>query len=256
MHRIVDPVAEAISFTQKLNQTGLHLKFREHPLEASFLKRQNRFSVLVRLKGQAVAAHLPNSGRLGELLVPGRRCYILPALNPLRKTHYDLVLIETPNGLLTSTDARLPNQLFAKAFESTLLPEFENYSHLEREVAYQQSRLDFRLSNSGQICYVEVKSVTLVNDGIALFPDAPTTRGTRHLSHLMALKQSGFDAAIVFWVQRGDAVKVRPNCESDPVFAKTLADAQQKGVQILAYKSDVRVDGFEFMGSIPVKVTC
>ena len=244
----------AILSIQKSNQIGLHLKFKDHPLEASFIKRLNRFSVLVQLQNETVTAHLPNSGRLGELLVPGRRCYILPALNPLRKTHYDLVLIETPNGLLTSTDARLPNQLFAEAFQARLLPEFEGYSNLEREVVFHESRLDFRVANADKTCYVEVKSVTLVNDGIALFPDAPTMRGTRHLNHLMELKQAGFDAAVVFWVQREDAVEVRPNRESDPVFAETLAACQWNGVQVLAYKSDVTVDGFEFIGRVPVVV--
>ena len=131
---------------------------------------------------------------------------------------------------------------------------FDNYSGLVHEVPYENSRLDFRLAGGNRSCYVEVKSVTLVQERTALFPDAPTLRGTKHLNHLMALKKAGHEAAIVFWVQREDAVKIRPHHISDPVFADTLKACAQQGVRVLAYKSRVTVEGIEFIGEIPVKL--
>lgn len=228
------------------------MKFGILPLQGIFLQRLNRFSVLVELNGKPVKAHLPNSGRLGELLVPGRRCYVLPASNPLRKTDYDLILVETPAGNLTSTDARLPNRLFTEAFKQAKLSAFCHYTQIEPEVPYENSRLDFRLSAGNLNCYVEVKSVTLVEDGTALFPDAPTLRGTKHLNHLIHLKNKGHDTAIVFWVQRDDAKEVRPNVVSDPLFSETLRACSLQGVRILAYMSKMTVDGTEFMGTLPV----
>ena len=230
------------------------MKFKTLPIQAVFLKRLNRFSVQVRLNGRIEEAHLPNSGRLGELLVQERRCYVFPADNPIRKTRYDLAMIETPEGGLTSTDARLPNTLFREAFDRNQLAAFQHYSRIDHEVPYEKSRLDFRLSGSNSSCYVEVKSVTLVQEGTALFPDAPTLRGIKHLNHLMVLKKSGHESAVVFWVQRDDAIRVRPHHTSDPVFSNTLNACANQGVRVLAYKSRVTVEGLEFMGEIPVKL--
>ena len=150
-----------------------------------FLRRDNRFRATVIVDGQEAWAHVPNSGRLTDLFVPDRPVWLARAANPARKTSYDMKLVEL-SSCLVSVDARLPNPLFAEAVETGRLAGF-NYPKIEREVTVGGSRIDFRLSGTDGICWVETKSVTQVEDGIACFPDDPTERGSRHLQELMAL---------------------------------------------------------------------
>jgi len=145
-----------------------------------FVRRDNRFRVIVEIAGERVAAHLPNSGRLTELLTPNRLCWLTGFDTPRRKTRFDLTLMEYA-GTLVSVDARLPNALFAEAWATGQLEPFRGYDCVDREVRLGESRLDFRLSGPDGVCWVEVKSVTLVEEGVARFPDAPTARGVRHL---------------------------------------------------------------------------
>ena len=179
---------------------------------ARFIKRHNRFLASVRVNGERDWAHVPNSGKLVDLFVPGRRIWLAPAGRTGRKTPYDLKLVELESGLV-SADARLPNKLFAEAVRGGRLGGFP-YQEIAAEVSYKRSRLDFRLSSlkvsdtsreqmpgssgvsgtylNDEVCWVETKSVTLVQEGVALFPDVPTARGSRHLQELMELKASGF----------------------------------------------------------------
>ncbi len=206
-----------------------------------FLERQNRFRILVAVDGRPVAAHLPNSGRLTELLTPGRQCHLVPHPAPHRRTPFDLLLVEYA-GVLVSVDARLPAPLFAEAVQEGQLPEFSGIARLEREVRCGESRLDFHLDGPDGPLWVETKSVTLVEDGVALFPDAPTLRGQRHLQELIARVAAGERAAVVFVVQRPDAVAFAPHRQADPVFAALLAEAARAGVGVYAYCCDVRPD--------------
>ena len=146
------------------------------PLVAGrFVRRDNRFRVTVEVEGEPAAAHLPNSGRLTELLTPGRACWLASFDDPRRKTRLDLVLVEYAS-VLVSVDARLPNTLFAEALAAGRLEPFRGITRFEREVQLGESRLDFLLRGPAGACWVEVKSVTLVEDGVARFPDAPTAR--------------------------------------------------------------------------------
>ena len=171
--------------------------------EARFVRRLNRFAATVSLNGREVMVHVANSGRLRELLQPGSLCYLTDQPGSHRKTAYDLslVAIDRPRGdgvrepaaaygtergpaqdsLLVSADARLPNALVWEAWRDGTLPHFEGYPSARREVRYHDSRLDMLLESPAGQCYVEVKSVTLVQDGVARFPDAPTDRGRRHV---------------------------------------------------------------------------
>jgi len=187
------------------------MKIAGNLVEGRFVARDNRFRVTVELSGQEVWAHLPNSGRLGELLVPGRRVLVIERPGPQRKTGYDLSLVEM-EGRWVSVDARLPNDLVAEALARGKLPPLGGYPTVRREVAYGRSRLDFLLEAPDKpACLVEVKSVTLVVDGLGCFPDAVTLRGRRHLEELDGAIQAGYRAAVIFCVQRDDAAGMRPH---------------------------------------------
>jgi sugar fermentation stimulation protein A len=229
------------------------MRFDETLVKSRFIERRNRFCVIVELRDCTVRAHLANSGRLRELLVPGRTVYCSPASSPDRKTDWDLRLVETETGVLVSVDARLPNTLFKEAFLEGELPCFSEYASIEAEVTTGDSRLDFRLTGAEQPCWVETKSITLVKGATGFFPDAKTLRGTRHVQHLTALKQSGARAAVIFVVQRSDAEFVKPNDASDPVFGKALREAVSCGVEVFAARCRVGLEGVWWDTSLPVR---
>ena len=158
-----------------------------HLVPGRFETRANRFRVSVTIKGTTVDAHLPNSGRLTELLTPGRRCWPARMEAPHRKTDYDLKLVKYA-GTLVSVDARLPNPLVAEALRRRQLPAWRRCRDFDREVRLGKSRVDFRLTTPEGHLWIETKSVTLVERRVALFPDAPTARGTRHLHELITAK--------------------------------------------------------------------
>ncbi len=216
-----------------------------------FLRRLNRFAVEVRLGRQRVPAHLPNSGRLHELLVPGYPIW-MARREGQRRTHYDLQVVGLPDGTLVSADARVPNFLFREAWERGELPPFQAYTTLEAEVPLGEGRVDFRLSGSEGVAYVEVKSVTLVEDGIGLFPDAPTVRGRRHMAALIEARADGIQAFALFVVQRPDARAFRPHDQADPDFGRILRAAAAHGVQILAYRCEVSLEEIRLTDPIPV----
>ena len=206
--------------------------------EATFVARDNRFRVTVDLNGRHAWAHLPNSGRLTELLTSGRRLFLRSTTAPDRKTAYDLVLVDL-NGVLVSVDARLPNSLVEEALREGTLAPFDGYERIRREVRWGESRLDFVLDGKDQRCLIEVKSVTLVREGTALFPDAPTMRGRRHVEELRQAVTEGERAAIIFVVQRGDASAFAPNHAADSSFGRALREAVEGGVEIYAYACQV-----------------
>jgi len=221
-------------------------------IPGQFLKRDNRFRATVILNGRKTLAHVPNSGRLEELFTPGRPVWLAPAGNLNRKTAFDLKMVEY-NSVLVSVDARLPNPLVQEALASGQLNGF-SYPEIKREARYGESRLDFRLSWPEGVCWVETKSVTLVENGVALFPDAPTSRGRRHLLELIKAYQSGQQSAVLFIIQRPDAEHFTPHIEADPEFAFTLAQAAVAGVQVRAFTCQVSLETIEIAREIPVQI--
>ncbi|MEZ4770508.1 MAG: DNA/RNA nuclease SfsA [Caldilineales bacterium] len=227
-------------------------------LPARFVRRDNRFRASVLLDGAPLSAHVPNSGRLGELLVPGAAVWIRRhARGAERRTDSDLVLVAYA-GVLVSIDARLPNGLLAEALAGARVPQFAGYSEVLREVTVGQSRLDFLLntgrgSDASERCWVETKSVTLVEDGTALFPDAPTERGLRHLHELMDLRRQGDRVAVAFVIQRPDALAFAPHPTAHPAFAAALRTARQEGVEVYAWRCQVGHSGIEL--AEPVTIT-
>ncbi len=220
---------------------------------ARFVRRENRFRALVEVAGRLQAAHVPNSGRLHELFVPGRPVMVRPVQNLQRKTAYDLVLVQV-DGRWVSLDARLPAPIFLEAWRARRLAEFADYTRARREVPLGNSRLDLLLEGTVGRCWVETKSVTLVCDGTGLFPDAVTARGRRHVESLVQAVQQGDRAAVVFIVQRSDAVRFRPHDASDPAFGRALRAAVAAGVEVYAYTCYVTEQSITLASRIPVQL--
>lgn len=224
------------------------------PLVAGrFVQRDNRFRATVTVAGRETWAHVPNSGRLQELFTPGRPIWLSPAGDPARKTAYDLRLVDFA-GTLVSVDARLPNQLVAESLAVGTLPALD-YPDIKREANYGDSRLDFRLSGPQGICWLETKSVTLVTDGLAQFPDAPTERGRKHLKELIKIRSMGHRALVIFVIQRPDAVQFTPHRQADPLFASTLEQAAAAGVEIQAFTCHVSLQNIIIAAEIPITLT-
>jgi sugar fermentation stimulation protein A len=229
------------------------MRMRHPLLKGRFIVRENRFRARVRLAGEEVAAHVPNSGRLSELLERERQVLLAEASAPHRVTDYDLLMVSLPNTMV-SIDARLPNKLFHEALRKGTISEFEGLSQVRGEVAYGQSRLDFLLESPGNSdrCLVEVKSVTLVQEGIGRFPDAVTQRGRRHVGELQRALREGGRAAVVFVIQRDDASVFAPHDESDPAFGAALREAAAHGVEVYAYTCEVTPKEVAIHERIPV----
>ena len=224
-------------------------------LEAQFLARPNRFTCLVQLPNHSapVRAHLPDPGRLRELLQPGARVWLEPKSAKNRKTPYQLWLLEKDRTLV-SLNTQLPNVLVQEALAQGSLPEFIRYTTWKQERRVGTSRLDFFLESADERCWMEVKSVTLVEDGLGLFPDAPTERGRKHIAELTKLRQAGARAVALFVVQRADAHSVTANNQTDPKFAEALRNAHRCGVEFFAYTCEITTTHIALSRSIPVIV--
>ena len=215
-------------------------------------RRANRFAIeAVASDGRVRRLHLPNSGRMEELLVPGAEglADLRPGLG--RRTEGTLLLVRH-RGLWVGVDAHLPNHLFARAAR-TLEP-FAAYPSVAREVAVAGERIDFVLTGPAGEFLVEVKSCNRVDDGVARFPDAPTARGTRHLELLVRQRAAGRRAAVVWVVQRADAERLRPFAEADPAFARAARAAARAGVELYAYRCRVEPTAVVLAEAIPVEV--
>lgn len=216
-----------------------------------FVKRDNRFLATVHVEGEDCLAHVPNSGRLEDLFTLDRTVWLEPAQSGARKTDYDIKLVEY-GDVLVSVDARLPNPLFEQALRAGRLPGWD-YLTIESEIPLSDSRLDFRITGSQGVCWVETKSVTMVEENVALFPDAPTLRGQKHLRALVTALQAGHQAAVVFVVQRPDADTFSPHKHADPTFTSALRWAEDEGVQIRVYVCQVSRKKISIEAEIPVE---
>ncbi len=221
-------------------------------VDAKLLERPNRFLGVVDIDGGEELCFIPNPGRMHELMVPGARVYLLEKRGEHRKTRYDMVLVDY-GGVMVGVDSRLPNTLLAEAVNGGRLKEFRGYKVEKTEPVFHDSRLDLVLSDGKEQVMVETKSCTLVEDGVALFPDAPTKRGARHMGTLVKALETGRSAA-VFVIQRGDAHEFRPNDGTDPVFGEALRRAASMGVETYAYVSDVSLRGVEIGDKVPLRL--
>jgi sugar fermentation stimulation protein A len=208
----------------------------------------------VHLEGQEVLAHLPDPGRLRELLIPGTKVWVRPASGSTRKTRFTLALVLAPSGELVSVVTTLPNELVAEALGMGRITELADWQIVKREHTWGRSRFDFLLGRGERRMLLEVKSVTLVEGKRALFPDAVTARGARHVSELARARADGHEAAVLFVVQRRDARSVTAARSIDPKFADALSKAAASGVRLHAYRSQVTLEGARITEPIPVLI--
>lgn len=220
-------------------------------IEGKFCRRVNRFVAEVEIDGAVENCHVKNTGRLRELLLPGATVYCEVHPEGNRKTKFSLLLVRHGEELIC-IDSQAPNKLawdFVAAGELGFVPE-----QLRREVTHGDSRFDLYLEREERRGFIEVKGVTLVQDGIAMFPDAPTERGAKHLRGLAAAVQEGYDAWVLFIVQRSDVTAFTPNDGGDPAFGKALREAAAAGVQVMAVTCEVTKSGSKTAAPIPVRL--
>ncbi len=209
-------------------------------LEAKFIERPNRFLGIVELNSYKIQCFIPNPGRMRELLTDNRKVWLNSVPNKNRKTSYDLIAVEHEDKIV-SIDSRVPNKFIFNLLQKKFLFDFK-FDEIKPEYSYQNSRLDFFLRKENEKYLVEVKSCTLVKDKIALFPDAPTERGARHVHELIGALENGYKSFLIFIIQRDDAEFFSPNEETDKIFSEKLKLAEKKGVIIKALTNRVFID--------------
>ena len=216
-----------------------------------FLSRPNRFIANVLIDGREEQVHVPNTGRCAELFIPGTAVILSLAANLLRKTRYSLVAVAKA-GRWVNIDSQVPNAVVAEALQAGRIADFPKPCLVRREVTYGQSRFDIYWETPADKGFIEVKGVTLENDGLALFPDAPTLRGTKHVGELVMAASSGYFACLFFLVQMKGIRSFSPNRIMDPPFAQAVQRAAQAGVKILAFDSLVEDQGIILGSQLPV----
>lgn len=215
-----------------------------------FLARPNRFIAHIEIDGQVEICHVKNTGRCRELLPVGAKVWCQHFDNPNRKTKYDLITVQKGDRLI-NMDSQAPN---AAAKEWLLSGGLGALSDLRPETKFGDSRFDFSFRKDGKLCFLEVKGVTLENDGICAFPDAPTERGARHLSELTRAAREGYGAYVLFVIQMADVKYLHPNDETDPAFGAALRHAAENGVHILAMDCGVTEDTMDIRLPVLVKL--
>ncbi len=211
-----------------------------------FKNRPNRFIAEVEVEGNLEIAHVPNTGRCKELLIEDAVVWLKPSDNPNRKTKFSLHFVENKD-VLVSLYSQQANSIVYDAIINGKINELSGYSIHQREKTVDNSRIDIYLSDENTECYVEVKGVTLIIDGEARFPDAPTERGAKHLKELIKLKKEGNRCCVFFLIQHPAGKFFRPNWENDPKFSETLNEAYAEGVEILVYRCDNQLTGIELI---------
>lgn len=219
-------------------------------IEGVFLARPNRFIAHVQIDGQMQICHVKNTGRCRELLQPGAKVWCQESGNPNRKTKYDLITVEKGQRLI-NMDSQAPNTAAGEWLASGGLGTVEN---LRRETVHGDSRFDFSFVKDGKRCFLEVKGVTLENDGICAFPDAPTQRGAKHLRGLTQAVNEGLGAYVLFVIQMPDVRYLHPNDATDPDFGAALREAAANGVQVLAVECAVTADTMQITKQVEVRL--
>lgn len=209
-----------------------------HMVAGRFLARPNRFIAHVQINGQTEICHVKNTGRCKELLSIGAEVWCEQAANPNRKTKYDLITVKKGDRLI-NMDSQAPNIAAGEWLAAGGLGQVES---IRPETFHGDSRYDFSFVKDGKTCFLEVKGVTLENDGVCAFPDAPTDRGAKHLRGLTQAVKDGFGAYALFVIQMADVKYLHPNDATDPEFGKALREAAENGVQVMAVDCQVTED--------------
>jgi sugar fermentation stimulation protein A len=224
-------------------------------IPGTLIRRYKRFLADVLLEdGSTVTVHCPNSGSMKGCAIPGSNVYVSRSSNPSRAYPFTWELVKA-DGFWAGINTSLPNHLVRESIDNGTAKELQGYDTIRAEVPYgERSRIDLLLESTRQRCFVEVKNVTLVENGQALFPDAVTTRGQKHLNELMRVVREGDRGVIFFTVQRGDGQSVSPADAIDPEYGRLLRLAMQNGVEALAYRALVTPQEIVLMDRIPIAV--
>ena len=224
------------------------MKYRK-TIEATFISRPNRFIANVELDGEIIQVHVKNTGRCRELLIPGVSVILEESDNLSRKTKYDLVCVKKNQNWI-NMDSQLPNKAAAEWIQGGGL--FPEPVQVYTEKTYGNSRFDFYIESEKRKAFIEVKGVTLEEEGIASFPDAPTVRGIKHLNELVKCMEDGYEAYVLFVIQMKGILVFKPNWKTHKEFGDALIHAFEKGVTILAYDCEVTEDSMNISNPVPV----
>ena len=216
-------------------------------LEAEFIERPNRFIARVRLSGQEVVCHVKNTGRCRELLVPGCTVYLEDCRGRGRKTDFDLIAVRKGERII-NMDSQAPNRAVGE-YLPTLFPDA---TCIRPETTFGTSRFDYYVETPDRKIFLEVKGVTLEEDGVVLFPDAPTERGVKHLQELIQCTEKGYEAYVLFAVQMSGVKHLRPNDRMHPAFGEALRLASAVGVRVMALECEITPDTMHLTREIPV----
>lgn len=226
------------------------MKYR-HIVPAEFIDRPNRFIAHVTIDGRQETVHVKNTGRCRELLQKGVKVYLEKSDNPNRSTAYDLVAVEKGNRLV-NMDSQAPNRVVEEWLYTKAL--FPDLLLVRPETKFGNSRFDFYVETKEEKIFIEVKGVTLENEGVVSFPDAPSERAVKHVEELIKAKQAGYRVFVIFVIQMRDVAYFTPNAATHEAFAGALGEAAQAGVEILAYDCEVMPDSLQIRESVPVRL--
>lgn len=230
------------------------MHFSKPLVEGILLKRYKRFLSDIKLSnGEIIIAHCTNSGSMKSCLEENARVYISPVDDPNRKTKFTWEMIEINNSWVGINTAN-PNQIAFESVQKNLIPELSGYDIVKREVKFGDSRFDIMAENANEICFVEVKNVTYKNGDYALFPDAITSRGLKHLNTLREVKAAGYRAVMLYVIQRVDVKIFGPAADIDIEYTKGLKEAMNAGVEILAYQVKVSPEEIQIFRKLPVEI--
>ena len=228
------------------------MKISNNIKRAIFVKRINRFEAYVILDKQEILVHVPNTGRCKEILTLNAIVILREENGKNRKTRYDLIAVYKGNKLI-NIDSQIPNKVVNEALNNKVISNLTRYTNILKEKTFGKSRFDFKLSDdNGNIYYLEVKGVTLEENGFVKFPDAPTERGKKHLLELIEVKKQNMGAGILFLIQMDNVKSFSPNYEMDKNFTKALKMAQNSGIDILAYQCDVSEDSITLKNEVKI----
>ena len=215
------------------------------------MSRPNRFIAQVLVDGKEETVHVKNTGRCRELLTDRAEVFLERSTNPERKTKYDLIAVNK-NGKLINMDSQIPNDVAGEWLKKGNI--FSENAHIKREVTYGKSRFDFYIEDSDDKIFLEVKGVTLENEGVAMFPDAPTERGVKHINELVSAVGSGYKGYILFVIQMEEVHLFKPNDITHKAFGDALREAEKKGVKIIAVNCKTEKDSIEISEEIEVEL--
>lgn len=220
-----------------------------------FHERTNRFVAMIEIDGKIEKCHVKNTGRCKEILIPGVTVYVQDQDNPNRKTKYDLISVKKENRII-NIDSQVPNKVvYDWVVEGNFI---EDLTHIQREKTYGNSRFDIYLETANKKIltekkiFIEVKGVTLEENNVAMFPDAPTIRGVKHINELIKASREGYEAYIIFLIQMEGIIKFKPNDQTHPEFGEALRNGKSKGLNILAYDCRVQPDRIKMRNPVPI----